>query len=94
MTRHVLVTLLKRVVLLHVMQIAPPDDNVPVHLEFDDNTRQDLATDGNIAGEGALLVDVVTFASLFSKRASFKFLFYDHFRGNSLGPLVTKANTK
>ena len=58
-------TLLKRVVLLHVMQVATPDDNVPVHLEFDDNTGQDLATDGNIAGERALLVNVATLANFF-----------------------------
>ena len=57
-------TLLETVVLLHVMQVVPPDDNGPVHLEFDDNSGEDSATDGHIAGEGALLVNVGTLTSL------------------------------
>ena len=71
-TRHVLVTLLETlletVVLLHVMQVVPPDDNGPVHLEFDDNSGEDSATDGHIAGEGALLVNVGTLTSLNNKK--------------------------
>ena len=62
--RHVLVTLLETVVLLHVMQVVPPDDNGPVHLELDDNSREDSTTDGHIASEGALLVNVGTLTSL------------------------------
>jgi len=38
---------------------SPPDDDGSVHLLLDDDSRQDSASDGHIAGEWALLVDVV-----------------------------------
>ena len=44
--------------------VLPPDDNGPVHLELDDNSGEDSTTDGHIASEGALLVNVGTLTSL------------------------------
>lgn len=62
--RHVLVALFETVVLLDVMQVVSSDDNGPVHLHLGDDTGQNATTDGDLAGEGTLLVDVVTLASL------------------------------
>ena len=42
----------------------PPDDDGPVHFLFNDDSGQNSPTDGHIAGEGALLVDEVSLASL------------------------------
>jgi hypothetical protein len=42
----------------------PPDDHGSVHFVFDNDSGEDSATDRHISGEGALLVDVVTLASL------------------------------
>ena len=42
----------------------PPDDDGSVHFLFDDDAGQDSATDGHVSGEGALLVDEVSLASL------------------------------
>lgn len=41
------------------MHVVTADDNGAVHLGGLDDTRKDATTDGNIAGEGALLVDVL-----------------------------------
>lgn len=46
------------VVLAHVMEIVPADDDGPLHLHLDDSSLKNTATDVHIAGEGALLVDV------------------------------------
>ena len=64
MNRHVLVAFLESVVLLNVMQVVPADDHGLVHLHLGDDSGQDAATDRNLASEGALLVNVVTLASL------------------------------
>lgn len=56
----VLVSLLVSVVLWNVVQVVSSDDDSTVHLGGDDNTRQDLTTDGDVTGEWALLVDVRT----------------------------------
>ena len=42
------------------MKVVTPDDDGPVHLHLSDDASQDTATDGDLAGEGALLVDIVT----------------------------------
>ena len=53
------VLLLVPVVLVHVVQIVPPDDDGPLHLGGDHQGLEDSAPDGHLAGEGALLVHVV-----------------------------------
>ena len=55
----VLVTLLETTVLLDVVEVVATDDDGALHLGGDDESLQDLASDGNVTGEGALLVDVV-----------------------------------
>ena len=65
MDAHVLVPLLEPVVLLDVVQVVPPDDAGAVHLQLGDDAGQDAPADGHLAGEGALLVNVLTLASLF-----------------------------
>ena len=52
------VTLLITLVLADVVQVVTADDDGAVHLGGLDNTREDTATDGHVAGEGALVVDV------------------------------------
>merc|ERR1712105_229790 len=52
-----LVPLLEPVV-LDVVQVIPPDGASPVHLQGGDDAGQDPAPDADVAGEGALLVDV------------------------------------
>merc|ERR1719229_236681 len=61
---HVLVSLLETVVFLDVVKVIPPDDDGSVHLHLGDDAGQDTSTNPHVAGEGALLVDIVTFASL------------------------------
>jgi hypothetical protein len=55
----VLVSLLESVVFLDVMEVISSDDDGSGHLGGNDNTLNDLASDGDVAGEGALLVDVL-----------------------------------
>lgn len=57
----VLVSLLVSVVLWNVVQVVSSDDDGTVHLGGDNNTGQDLTTDGNKTSEWALLVNVSTF---------------------------------
>ena len=64
MHRHVLVPLLEPVVLLDVVEVIAPDDHGPVHLHLGDDPGEDSATDGDLADEGALLVDVVALLCL------------------------------
>lgn len=45
-------------VLLDPVQVVPSDDDGVLHLGGDDDALQDAATDGHVAGERALLVDV------------------------------------
>jgi len=53
-----LMALLESVVLLDVMQVVASDDDGPCHFSRDDNTLEDSASDANVAGEWALLVNV------------------------------------
>ena len=48
MDRHVLVSLLKPVVLLHVVEIVASHNDGPVHLHLGDDTGQDSPTDRNL----------------------------------------------
>jgi hypothetical protein len=54
----VLVTLLETTVLLNVVKVITTDNNSALHLGRDDKSLQNLTTDGNVASEGALLVNV------------------------------------
>lgn len=64
MHRHVLVPFLKSFVFWDVVKVVPTDDNTSLHLHPDYNSIQDATSDVNIAGEGALLVNVGTMLSL------------------------------
>ena len=44
-----------------IVEIVTPDDDGPLHLGGDDDTLEDLSSDGNTAGEGAFFVDVFRF---------------------------------
>ena len=63
----VLVSLFEPVVFLDVVQVIPADNSGPVHLQLGDDSGQDTATNGNLAGEGTLLVNVVTLTGLYIK---------------------------
>lgn len=56
--RDVVVSLGKTSVLGDILQIISTNNNGSLHLGGDDQTLQDAATDGHIAGEGALLVNI------------------------------------
>lgn len=58
--RDILVALLVTTVLLDVLKVVTADDDGALHLGGDDETLDDAATDGHVAGEGALLVDVLS----------------------------------
>jgi hypothetical protein len=57
-SRNVGVALLETVVFADVVEIVTTDDDSALHLGRDNSSTQNTATDGNIAGEGALLVNV------------------------------------
>jgi len=56
----ILVPLLETTVLLDVVKVVPADDNSALHLGGGNKSLQDLTTDGDVASEGALLVNVVS----------------------------------
>ena len=58
MSGHVLVALLIAIVLWHIVQVVAAHNNGALHLGADDGSSQDASADGDVAGEGALLVDV------------------------------------
>ena len=58
MSGDVCVTLFETVVLSNVMKIISTDDNGSCHLVGNNNTSENTSTDGNVSGEGALLIDV------------------------------------
>jgi len=53
-------SLFKSVVLLDEMEVIASDDDGSLHLVGNNNTLEDLASDGNITGEGAFVIDVVS----------------------------------
>ena len=63
----VLVPLFEPVVFLDVVQVIPADNGGPVHFQLGDNSGEDAATNGDLTGEGTLLIDVVTLTSLYVK---------------------------
>ena len=58
MDRHVPVALLEAVVFADVVQIIATNDDRPLHLELQDDRREDPTSDGDVPRERALLVDV------------------------------------
>ena len=58
------VSLLVPVVLLDVVQVVSSEDNGVSHLVGDDHSSEDLSSDGDISGEGTLLVHVVSLDGL------------------------------
>lgn len=58
-SRNVGVTLLETTVLGNIVQVIPSDDDRSPHLGRDDDSLQDGTANRNVAGKGALLVDVI-----------------------------------
>lgn len=46
-----------------IVKIIPSDDKGPLHLCTNDNALKDLSPDGDIAGKGAFLVNILGFNS-------------------------------
>jgi hypothetical protein len=61
---NVSVTLLITLVLLNVMEVISAHNDGSVHLGALYFATKDTAADGDVSGEGALLIDVVTLDSL------------------------------
>lgn len=57
-------SLLETVVLSNIVKVVSSDNNCPLHLNFDNRTSQDATSNGNVAGEWALLVDVLALDGL------------------------------
>jgi hypothetical protein len=55
---HVAMSLLETAVLLDVVQVVTTNDDRTLHFHFAHDTGQDAATDGTVAGEWTLFVDV------------------------------------
>lgn len=58
MGSQVLVPLLVPVILWNIMQIVAPNNDGALHLGGDDDTSENTATNGDVAGEGTLCVNV------------------------------------
>lgn len=65
MDRDVLVSFLETIILAHVVQVVASDDDGTCHFVLDDDATQDSATNGHVAGERTLLVDVCALNGLF-----------------------------
>lgn len=52
------VSLLVSVIFGNVMEVVTSDDNGAVHFGGDDDALEDLTPDGDVAGEGAFLINV------------------------------------
>lgn len=64
MHRHIPVSLLEPVVLGKVVEVITADDNGPLHLHLLHDSGEDAASDGDVAGERTLLVNVCAFNGL------------------------------
>ena len=64
MHRNVSVPFLEPIVFLDVMEVISPDHTSAVHLQFGDDSGQNAATDGDVSGEGALLVNIGSLSGL------------------------------
>ena len=62
--RDVLMSLLETAVLLDVVEVVTADDDGSGHLRLQDYSGEDVSADGDVSGEGALLVDEGTLNSL------------------------------
>lgn len=51
-------SLLETVVFSNVVEVVSSNNNCPLHLQFCDRPSEDSTSNGYIAGEGALLVNV------------------------------------
>jgi len=60
--RHVMMSLLKSVVFLDIMQIISSQSHGTAHLGGEDHTLEDSASDGNFGSEWALSVYIVVLA--------------------------------
>jgi hypothetical protein len=67
MSRQILVSLLKTVVFLDVVKIITTNHNRSLHFHLLNNSRQDTASDADIASERAFLVNVVSIDCLDKK---------------------------
>ena len=65
MCSDVSVSFLVSVVFGDVMKIISSDDDSSLHFCGDDNSLEDFSSDGDVAGEGTFLIDVVAFDGLF-----------------------------
>jgi len=59
------VSLLISVVFRNIVEIVPSDDDGSLHFSGDHDTLEKLAADGDVGGEGALLINVGGFNCLF-----------------------------
>ena len=59
MGRDVGVALLKTIVFAKVVEVITTEDDSAVHLGGDDDALEDGASDRDVAGEGALLINVL-----------------------------------
>lgn len=57
--RHVAMPLFESIVLLNIMEVVSSDHNGSLHLHFDNCTSQNSASNGHVACEGALFVNVL-----------------------------------
>ena len=48
-----------------VVEVVPSDDNGSLHFGGDDDSLQNFASDGDIAGEGTFFINVVAFDGFF-----------------------------
>ena len=65
MNRDVSVSLFISVILGNVVKVISSDNDGSLHFSGDANTLEDSASDGDVAGEGAFLIDVGGFNGLF-----------------------------
>ena len=62
---HGVMTLFESVVLSDVMEVITTDDNVVLHFVGDNDTLENSASDGDVSGERALVVNPLAFDCLF-----------------------------
>ena len=48
-----------------IVQIISSDDNCSLHFSWNNNALQDLTTNGDVAGEGTFLIDIIALDGLF-----------------------------
>ena len=75
MGSQVSVSLLVSVIFRDVVEIISPDNDGPLHFSWDDNSLQNFTSNGNIAGEGTFLIDVVAFDGFFGSFESKSYVF-------------------